>query len=147
MTDNFRADVSELKERIHALERREALTKELFDTKIENLRSLIIEKLNTVELRFTERDLRFTQATVNNQRAIEAAQAAVSVASEKNEKTFTKQIDGITAGTVISNTATEHRVSDLKDRMTMFDGRTSGASNSLGWVLAVISAAAAIVSI
>jgi predicted DNA binding CopG/RHH family protein len=147
------------------IDRREDALKELFDTKIDFLKQkiddvktfahtrestgievLFAERFKSIELRFSERDLRFSQTELSHQSAIQSALAAVSLANDKNEKSFTKQVDAITANIVSNTVNIDTRIEDLKQRITMFEGRNSGVSNSLGWIVAAITTIAAIIS-
>ena len=98
--------------------------KKIVQATIEGHWSLDTERFKTVELRFSERDLRFNQAALDNAEAIKSALTDVNSATTRLENTFGKQIDGLS-----------DRLLDLKDRITAIEGNRKGSESVIGWVI------------
>ena len=106
--------------------------KELAFGKIEELASVTKEKFEGVAAQFSERDTRTDQRAGDTKLAVDAAFAAAKEATSKIEAGFTKSIDGQQELLKTTTKATDDKISDLKDRLTAIENRTSGitAANS-----------------
>lgn len=113
----------------------------------EELRNVFAERFRAVDLRFSERDLRFAQIDADHQKAIEAALTAVNNASEKNERSFTKQIDSLQAASVASQASMQARIDDLKERLSEHEGATKGFADNRNWGATALMAAAALATV
>ena len=116
------------------------------DRAMSDLRGHFTDRIAAVDLRFTERDIRFAQASVDHQKAIDAALASVNLSSEKNERSFTKQIDGLQDAANKSTEGMGKRIDDLKKRLIMQSGTSTGISAVTGWVVAGIMTITAVVT-
>lgn len=108
---------------------------------IAQLKELFDERFGTINLRFSERDLRFAQQAVDSQLAIDRALANLNVVLARLETQFGKQIDAMT-----------QRVDDLKTNVSEIQGNRQGSVQMVGWgigaagvILAVVTAAFSIV--
>ena len=133
------------------------------DKAIAHLRELHDEMFRSVSNQFKERDIRIEQEGRNIKIAIdvalEAAEKAVNRQNEafalsiaKSENATNKQIDQQAALIHTSNNALESKISDLKDRVTVIEGKTSGQlaaqvthQTSNSFIIAVFVAAIAFV--
>jgi hypothetical protein len=123
------------------------------------------EKFSSIETQFRERDTRAEQTAKDNKTSIDAAlQAAKEAVSEQNksntlaidksEAAFTKQIDQI--GTLIATTvsAIDGKINDMKERITTIESHGTGAldqrtenRNAFGYVVGGIGFVVALFSI
>ena len=103
--------------------------------KVEGHWALDLERFKAVDLRFSERDLRFSQAATDNSEAIRAALTAANNATVRLEMTFSKQIDAIGDRLDKQVTGIIERVTDLKDRIANVEGSRKGSDSVIGWVI------------
>jgi len=107
------------------------------DKQIAHLKELHDEKFQSIENQFKERDVRMEQEARNNKISLDAALQAAEKAVNKQNETFAlsinksenatnKQIDQQAALIHTSNNALESKISDLKDRVTIIEGKSSG---------------------
>jgi cation transport regulator ChaB len=107
------------------------------DKGIEHLKELAEEKFNSIQVQFKERDTRTEQSSKDSKVAVDAAlQAAKEAVSEQNksnalsasksEAATTKLIDQLSVNAVLSSKAADDKIGDLKDRLTLIEGRTVG---------------------
>jgi Fe2+ transport system protein B len=131
------------------------------ESQIMQLQRLHEEKFRSVAIQFVERDTRTEQTSRDSKVAVDAAlQAAKEAVGEQNkssamaiaksEAATTKQIDQI--GVIIqTNTAGfNDKIDDIKSRLTIIEGKATGAGNLWGIIVGVaglVSAAAVIISI
>ena len=113
----------------------------------EEVRSVFNERFRAVDLRFSERDLRFAQIDTDHQKAIEAALNAVNNASEKNERSFTKQMDSLQAASAAGQASMQARIDDLKERLSEHEGATKGFADNRNWGATIIMATAALATV
>ena len=113
----------------------------------EELRNVFSERFRAVDLRFSERDLRFSQIDIDHQKAIEAALNAVNNASEKNERSFTKQMDSLQAASAAGQASMQARIDDLKERLSEHEGATKGFADNRNWGATIIMATAALATV
>jgi len=110
-------------------------SKENLQSQMEGHWSLDLERFRAVDLRFSERDLRFNQAAADNADAIRAALAAANSATARLENTFSKQIDTLGDRLDKQVAGMVERINDLKDRITTIEGNRKGSENVIGWVI------------
>jgi hypothetical protein len=102
---------------------------------------IVEERFKSVDLRFTERDVRTEQAATAGASALAAALQAAkelvgaqgeasAAAAVKSETAFTKQIDQITALIQTGNAASDARITELKERIDRGEGSASGSKES-----------------
>jgi hypothetical protein len=129
-------------------ERQLAALKELVESELaaharfnESERAVLLEKFKSIELQFTERDVRTEQASRSSADALAAALQAAkelvnaqgeasAAAAVKSETSFTKQIDQI--GTIISTLekALDARITELKERIDRGEGSIRGSTDT-----------------
>lgn len=111
--------------------------------------SLMNEKLAGVQKQFDERDVRTEQAAGAVKIAVDAAlQAQKEAASEasksnaaattKSEASTTKLIDAQAALITTMTKAFDDKIADVKDRVNRIEGGWGGATQVIGYVIAVI---------
>lgn len=125
-------------------ERQTLHLQELLDAKInsaillsESERNILLEKFNSIDRQFVERDVRTDQAARSSADALAAALQAAkelvgsqgeasAAAAVKSETSFTKQIDQI--GTIIQTLekALDARITELKERIDRGEGSDRG---------------------
>ena len=116
------------------------------DRAAQEVRTYLTERLHAIDMRFAERDLRFSQTAIDHQTAIAAALSAVQTATDKNERTFNKQLEGLSASTQASMLSVSLRMDDLKERFARREGSFTGMSAVTGWIVAAITSVTAIVA-
>lgn len=122
---------------------------------VTQLQSLHEEKFSSIQMQFKERDTRTEQTSRDNKVAVDAAlQAAKEMVGEQNksnllanakqEAAFTKQIDQI--GTLLQTMTKsfDDKIGDMKDRLTSIEGRSSGKTEGIGLVGALVLGGVAI---
>jgi len=133
------------------------------DKAIAHLKELHNERFEGIEKQFSERDTRMTRELEHSQTALEAAllsaEKAVNKQNEnfalsiaKSENATNKQMEQQATLIHTSNGALESKISDLKDRVTIIEGKTSGQmqaqvthQTSNSFIIAVFVAAIAFV--
>lgn len=115
--------------------------RELINEKLGSLGGQAEEKFKSIELQFTERDVRAAQGASASSQALaaalqaakeavfEQAQAAAK-AAEKTELSVTKQIDQIQLQIKTIGDGFSDRISELKERFDRGEGSTSGAHDA-----------------
>jgi hypothetical protein len=116
------------------------------------------EKFRSIQIQFTERDTRAEQTSRDSKVAVDAAlqaakeavgaqNASSALAIAKSEAATMKQIDQL--GTLFQTGmgSLDSKISDLKDRLTLIEGRTAGMTGqqatqqtSSSFVLAIVVA-------
>src|SRR6185437_2212374 len=111
------------------------------DKAIAHLKELHQEKFESIVKQFSERDARMDREAASNKTSLDAALQAAEKAVNKQNETFAlsiakseaatnKQIDQQAALIHTSNGALESKISDLKDRVTIIEGKTSGQQSA-----------------
>lgn len=100
-----------------------------------------LEKFATVQALFVERDLRIEQTKIDGKLAGDAALEAAKEAVGKSESATIKQMEQ--HASLLQNTrdALNDKIDDIKERLTMLEGRGSGFQASWAIVIAVITVA------
>jgi hypothetical protein len=129
------------------------------DKQVGNLKELLSERFNRVttqfegiQLQFIERDVRTEKSAEDSKIAVDAAlqaakeavgkqQESNSLAISKSEGATTKQLDQINVNLQTINAALNDKIDDVKNRLTIQDGKGLGA----GALWGVIATAAGIV--
>jgi hypothetical protein len=122
------------------------------------LQELHSEKFESIATQFKERDIRTEQTSRDNKVAIDAAlqaqKEAVGKQNESNaqaiaksEAAFIKQIDQIGILITTMGSATDDKISDIKDRLTTIEGIKKGGSDSWAYVVALAGLAVAILAV
>lgn len=132
---------------------------------VSHLKELHDEKFASIELQFSERDVRAEQAATASASALAAAlqaakeavfenSQAAAKAAEKVEQSFTKQIDQIGLRIDTEARANDARITELKERIDRGEGSTAGAGSyrterrlDLGQLIAVVAVIIAVVSV
>jgi hypothetical protein len=132
--------------------------------KINSLRELHEGKFAAIQEQFKERDERIKLTTQNSKEALEAAlQAAKEAAKEQSSATTLaiqkldtatdKRLDAITGLMTTYNSATDEKVSDIKDRVVRIEGLSQGETSakteqhtSSSFIVGVIGVGLAVVS-
>lgn len=116
------------------------------DIAVENLRKLHDEKFSSIAIQFKERDTRDERTQKDSKVAIDAALSAQkesvdkqnisnSLAIAKSETAFTKQIDAIGILIQTSIKATDDKINDTKERITIIESHSKGVGDSWGIVV------------
>jgi len=120
------------------------------DRAVSSLKELIFTKLEAVDQRFEAVDVLRRESQDAASTAIAAALQAVKEAGseqtktfaqqiEKSESSLTRQIEAQATSTGTSLGALNAQVSDLKDRLTRFEGRSSGHGDTLTLAVAAFA--------
>ena len=155
-TQALMREVNGLKEliaiRIEALDRAITLLQEDFkcgpavsviEERVNSLVKLTDEKFISLQAQFHERDNRREQTSHAVEAALQAAKEAVSEfnksgaqAIAKSEASTIKQIDQIAILLQNINKASDDKISDVKDRLTMIEGRSGGQGTLIAYMCA-----------
>lgn len=118
---------------------------------VEAIRELFEEKFKSVESKFAgvqtqmqERDTRVETSGRDNKLAIDAALQAAEKAVNKSESGFTKQIDEMGRTISAKIDGINVTMTDLKDRIGMIEGRSTGVGMSVGTLINAVIAVAAV---
>ena len=129
---------------------------------IDHLRSIHEEKFKSIQVQFTERDVRTEQTSRDSKVAVDAAlQAAKEAVGEQNkssalaiaksEASTTKQIDQQGLLIASSTKGLDDKIDDIKERLTRIEGAGTGSKatrdDSRSIIAVLISAVAVIVVI
>jgi hypothetical protein len=143
--------VSELATRINAVEKasevfQEGLTRvpTQVQQEVSHLKELHGERFRSIDTQFQERDTRTEQTARDTKTAVDAALQAAkeavgaqnlasATAIAKSEATTTKQIDQLVTLIQTSITGLDGKITDVKDRLTLIEGRGSGFASS--WMI------------
>lgn len=136
---------------------------------VAGLQELHEEKFTGVQTQFRERDTRTDQTAKDSKVAVDAALSAAkeivekqntanTLAINKSEAAFTKQLDqiGLQIGTIAKGM--DDKVADIKDRITTIESKTSGMAaqkveqtqgtkDNVGYVVAAVSVIFGVISI
>lgn len=113
-------------------------------------------QFKAIEHRLAERDVRFRDAAVANNAAVEAAFAAQkevgkelnfasSAAITKAENATNKELDSIKALLALANKSNEDRNSDTRDRITTIESSSAAQGRMFGYIVAAITVVAVII--
>lgn len=116
------------------------------------------EKFAGVQKQFSERDVRVEQTAKDTKTAVDAALAAQEkavakqnesfvAATNKSEAATTKQIDAQGSLITTATNALESKISDLKERLLLIEGRSGGRKDLWGYVAGGIMLIIAIITI
>lgn len=148
-----------LETRLNAMDKAMALFQESItrvptdvDKQVGHLKQLHEEKFDGVQKQFSERDVRVEQTSRDSKVAIDAAlQAAKEAVGQqtqasdraiaKSETATSKQLDQLAVQIQTETRALDGKIGDLKERLTLIEGRGSGMASSWGVAVAVIGAA------
>jgi len=111
------------------------------DKQIAHLKELHQEKFESIVKQFSERDARMDREAASNKTSLDAALQAAEKAVNKQNETFAlsinksenatnKSMEQMAALIHTSNNALESKISDLKDRVTIIEGKTSGQQSA-----------------
>jgi len=100
------------------------------DEKIDALKEVHEEKFRSIQGQFTERDVRTDQTSRDSKLAVDAALQAAKEAVAKSETATVKQIDQ--QGELISSNtdSLNDKIDDIKQRLTILEGRGEGANEN-----------------
>lgn len=129
-----------------ALERAEKYPTAI-DSAIKSVKEFYDEKFEGIELRFHERDLRFSQAEGYSKVAVEAALQAQMDSAAKSEAAFTKQIDSIAVLLMSKTDALGKELGEVKQNQTMSSGKTLGAAALVGYIFGTAGFIAAVITV
>lgn len=132
------------------------------ENNVERLREVTSEKFTGVQTQITERDLQVDRAVKDVKEAtdkaardvksaVDAAFAASkevvseqnksnAAAIDKSEKAFTKQIDGLNDLIKTTAKATDDKINDIKERITIIESKTSVSDPSSAIAIAELKA-------
>jgi hypothetical protein len=132
---------------IGVVEERVSSMVRLTEEKFASVQAQQNEKFESIQIQFRERDTRTEQTSRDAKTAVDAAlQAAKEAVGEQNksgalaiaksEASTIKQIDQIAILLQNVNKATDDKISDLKDRLTMIEGRAGGQGSLIAYMFA-----------
>lgn len=121
----------------------------VINTSFAQLKALHEEKFESIATQFAERDIRTEQTARDSKVAVDAALQAQKEAAgaqnesnaasiSKSEAAFTKQIDQILVIVNTNTKATDEKIDDIKSRMSVYEGRSTGHGESWGYLVAGI---------
>ena|ERR1019366_787599 len=120
----------------------------LTDRAIEKVEAKFVERLTSQKEFIVEKiegSIAIIKARLDgNDTALVAALAAAGKAAEKQTENFTAILDESKRGSTKQIDALNEKIDDLKERMSVGDGRNNGISSSVAMVIAVIATAAAV---
>lgn len=128
------------------------------DKKIAHLQKLHEEKFHSIDVQFSERDIRVEQRATDTKTAVDAALAAqekmagnqyqsLTLSINKSEIATNKQIDQMGALIAANKATTDDKNNDFKGRLDRIEGTGKGRGDVWGWVVAGISALGMVISI
>lgn len=117
------------------------------DSKVAHLRTLHEEKFHSIDIQFKERDERVEQTAKDTKTAVDAALAAQEKSAGKQADTFALSIGKSENATTKQIDALDEKLNDMKERVTRIEGAGKGRGDAVGWIVAAISALAAVFSI
>ena len=128
------------------------------DKQVGHLKELHEEKFAGVQKQFSERDVRVESSSRDNKVAIDAAlQAAKEAVGQqtqasdraiaKSEAGTTKQMDQLGVQIQTETKALDGKIGDLKERLTLIEGRGSGIASSWAVGAALIGMALGVVGL
>jgi hypothetical protein len=124
-----------------------SLTDTLVLREIAHLRELMDEKFRGVQTQFTAIKEETAKVSALNQTALEAAlQSAKELVLAQTESSKESIAKSETA-TSKETDSLSRRFDDIKDQVKINSGRSSGFSDSFGWIIAVIMAALAAIAL
>jgi len=108
-----------------------------------------LEKFDSVQVQFKEREIRSDQMTRESKIALDAALAsqkeavseqnrASALAIAKSETAIAKQLEQLMTLVYSTTGALDSKIGDLKDRVGLIEGRGSGMASSWGIALSII---------
>ena len=116
--------------------------RELVEEKIDSLLRLHEQKFSGIATQFSERDIRATQTTEDQKKAVEAAFAAAKEAVAKSEISTKENLKAL-----------DEKVNDLRDRLTRLEGRDAGTSRAqeashwnIGTIISLIALVLVVIS-
>lgn len=117
------------------------------DDKVKNLKELHSEKFGSIATQLEERDTAVTAAFQAAKDAVGQQTMASDRAIAKSEAAITKQIDQL--GVLIATTTAglDGKISDLKERLTLIEGKGTGVATMWAAVAAAIGILIAIASL
>ncbi len=87
-------------------------------------------RLDNIQVQFKERDAWVNAALLAAEKATAKQAEAFTLASEKNERTVTKQLDQLALLIQANTKASDDKIIDVKDRVTRIEATGSGASGA-----------------
>lgn len=107
------------------------------DKAVLHLKEVNDGKFDGIQVQFKERDLRIEQAFKDTKSAVNdallSAKEAVAeqnrtnlLSSQKTEASTTKLIDQLQINMTVGNKAIDDKITDVKDRLVLIEGKTSG---------------------
>ena len=129
---------------------------EVVETGVANLRHVLLEKFKTVKLQFKLIEQQRTEQKSDTKAAVDAALTAQkeavkeqTAASEKSiaksEAATKERIDLQAKDLRTSGDSTNQQVGDLKERVTLLEGRKEGISAFVGWMFGAAAIVMAII--
>lgn len=128
------------------------------DEKLREAQSLNSEKFRSIDKQLEGRDKRDEQTAKDSKTAIDAALLAAkslvdqqnnsnTAAINKNEANTAKLIEQLQTLLQVNNSAADGKISDLKDRMTLVEGKSVGSQEVKTSQMSSISVIAAVIGI
>lgn len=116
-----------------AVDKAKAEIEKLFDVKLDNVFSLMLEKFEGVKTEFTMRDIALAAAFKAAETAVKQQNESNTLAIDKSATAFTKQIDGL-----------DEKIIDIKERLSELAGRNWSAVG--GYIVGAVGIASLVVA-
>lgn len=111
---------------------------------VEALKELMEEKFAGVKTRIDERDIQNEKDARDVKSAVDSAFAAAKEAVGEQNKSTTKQIDGIYEAYRANTKTVDDKIGDIKDRLTMIESHSKGAGDMWGYVIGFVGVAVSV---
>jgi len=92
---------------------------------VQQLREVVLEKFNSVNTTFTQKDAAVRDAFQAQEKQAIATTTSTKEANTKMEDFFTKQIDAAAKTRESDIKGTDDKINDMKDRITVIESKTS----------------------
>jgi polyhydroxyalkanoate synthesis regulator phasin len=111
--------------------------RELLTSEMNRIEKVHEEKFKSIETRFAEGKTALDAALRAAQNLVDAQNRSNAEASEKSERSFTKQIEALDQQTKTITSSQSKEINDLKERFVANEGVTKGSTDNTARVMAV----------
>jgi hypothetical protein len=140
-TKNLQREIQSLRElvesRLQAIVESASVRQEQIDKipieikeRVERLRELVYEKFNGVDNKFASNEVALSAALLAAKEAVKEQNTSNNTAISKSEAATNKQIEQLGLLIKATSDGLVDKIDDLKDRLTLIEGKTSGVKES-----------------